>query len=73
MDAAEPQYTAKAALIVVQKIRHQLIQYSSNPAKLREITEPIFGVEWNRRTIGALGSAPISDLVKIAKGPQIPS
>ena len=70
MDTSEPQNTAKAAVIVFQKIRPQLIQYSSHPAKLREIIEPIFGFGWNRRAIGAIGSAPINDLVKIAKGPK---
>ena len=72
MGTAEPQNTAKADLIVFQKIRHQLIQYSSNPSKLREITEPIFGPEWDRRAIGALGSAPIGDLVEIAKVSESP-
>ena len=70
MDTSEPQNTAKSALIVFQKIRHQLLQYSSNPSKLRGIIEPIFGFEWNRRTIGALGLGPIEDLVKIEKGPK---
>ena len=70
MDTSEPQNTAKAALIVFQEIRPQLLQYSSNPAKLRGIIEPIFGFECNRRTIGALGAGPIIDLVKIAKGPK---
>ena len=72
MYTAEPQNTAKAAHIVFRKIRPQLIRYSSNPAKLRAITEPIFGFDWYRRTIGALGSAPIIDLVEIAKGSKAP-
>ena len=73
MDTSEHQNTAKAALIVSQKIRPQLLHYSSNKAKLSEIIEPIFGFEWNRRTIGALGSGPINDLMRIAKGSEPPS
>ena len=72
MDIAEPQNTAKAALIVFQNLRPKLLQYSSNPAKLSEITEPIFGFEWNKRTISALGSGPINDLMKITKDSKAP-
>ena len=72
MDTSEPQNTAKASPIVSQKIRSQLLQYSSNPAKLREIIGPIFAFEWNRRTIGAFGSGPIDDLVEIAKDSKSP-
>ena len=72
MDASEHQNTDKAALIVFQKIRPQLLQYSSNPDKLRQIMDPIFGFEWDRCTIGALGSGPINDLMKITKGSESP-
>ena len=72
METAEPQNTAKAALIVPQEIRPQLLKYSANPAKLRETTEPILGFEWCRRTISALRSGPISDVTHILRGSKAP-
>ena len=70
MDAIKPRNAAKAAPIVFQKIRPQLLQYSPAPSRIREIIEPIFGPEWNRRTIGALGSGATNDFMRIAKGPK---
>ena len=70
MDISEPQDTAKAALIVFQNLRPKLLQYSSNPAKLSEIVEPISGFEWNKRSICALGTGPIDDLMKNSKAPK---
>ena len=72
MDIAEPQNAAKAALIVFQNLRPQLLQFSSNPATLTELAAPIFGFERNKRTISALGAGPINDLMKIMKNSKAP-
>ena len=72
MDIAEPRNTAKTALIVSQNLRPQLLQFSSNPAKLTELIEPIFGFEWNKRTICALGEDPTNDSMEIMKNSKAP-
>ena len=72
MDVVEPKDTAEVSLIVLRKIRPQLLQYSPNPSKVRGTIEPIIGFVRNRRTICALGSGPTDDFAHIIKGRKAP-
>ena len=58
---------AKAALIVIAKIRPILVSHAKNPKVLTMELGPIFGFNWNKQLMVRVGSRPINDFIQCVR------
>ena len=58
---------AKAAIIVMAKIRPILVSHAKNPKVLTRELEPIFGFNWNKQLMISVGSHLINDFLQCVK------
>ena len=56
MNTVATKNTAEAALIVLAKMRPDLLEYRMDVKRLRGVTEPILVFHWNRSLICAVGT-----------------
>ena len=58
---------AKAAIIVMAKIRPILVSHAKNPKVLTRELEPIFGFNWNKQLMISVGPHLINDFLQCVK------
>ena len=62
---------AKAALIVIAKIRPILVSHAKNPKTIERELGPISWSNWNKQLMIKVGSNPINDFVHCVKGASL--
>ena len=62
---------AKAALIVIAKVRPIVVSHSKNPKTIERGSEPIFGFNWNKQLLIKVGSGATNDFLHCAKGTSL--
>ena len=63
--------SAKAAMIIFQKIRPILIGERSNPQKILTAIEPVRGFFWSKDLIRHTTTTPINDFTHCLKGATV--
>ena len=61
-----------AVLIVLDPIRHQLLEHRRHVGRLREVLEPLMGFRWDRSLICAAWADKFNDLLSIIKSSVLP-